>query len=78
MIGSFEKFYVCNLQIIRTIIAEKKKFFKDFWHVVDVITAVSSLLAIAFYGGRVVHANTAIEKITADVNKGDFFTDCNL
>jgi len=56
--------------MIRKLMTEKRKFFSSFWNVVDFITAILSLLAIAFYGGRTVHANTALSKITADINKG--------
>ena len=52
-------------------IVEKKKFFSHFWKVIDFITALLSLLAIAFYAGRTIHANTSLNKITADVRKGD-------
>ena len=61
--------------MVRKMLAEKKKFFSHFWNVVDFMAALLSLLAIAFYAGRTIHANTALSRITADTHKGILHTD---
>ena len=63
--------------MVRKIIAEKKKYFASFWHVVDFVTAILSLLAIAVYAGRTIHTNSALNKINADLTKGNLWSVAN-
>ena len=68
----FEFFKRCSpsFQMIRKMIAQKKKYFTSFWQVLDLIIGILSLFAIAFYAGRTIHANKAVSKITSDTHKG--------
>ena len=56
--------------MFKSIKIEKKKFFRNFWNVLDVCVALLTLIAIAFYALRLIHANITLNKLTEDVNKG--------
>ncbi|XP_076818399.1 uncharacterized protein LOC143464499 isoform X1 [Clavelina lepadiformis] len=59
-------------QMFKSIKIEKKNFFRNFWNVLDVSVALLTLIAIAFYALRLIHANITLNKLTEDVNKEKF------